>query len=86
MRSWNSTGQTDRIYLAANVTIQGDFNVLSTGALPLDPGNRSLRISNTGTGYTIDVTGNVLVDNSTFKMNNSSGELHDGHRRRLNYQ
>ena len=70
---WNSSGQIANIYLAANMTIAGDFSVLSTGSLPLDPANKALRMSNTATGYTISVTGNVLVDNSTFKMNNSSG-------------
>ena len=73
--TWNSIGQTDRIYMEADIIIQGDFSVLSTGILPLIA-DRSLRMSNTmgiPGSYTIDVTGNVLVDNSTFKMNNNIG-------------
>ena len=39
-----------------------------------DPTNLALRMSNTTTGYTIDVGGNVTINgNSSFKMNNNSG-------------
>ncbi len=70
--TWNSSGQTTNIYLQSNITIQGNFSVLDTG-LPLDPTNRALRMSNTGTGYTINVAGDFNVTNSTFKLNNSTG-------------
>ncbi|MGB4971875.1 MAG: hypothetical protein WBO32_04410, partial [Cyclobacteriaceae bacterium] len=70
--TWNSSAQNTNIYLAASFTIDGNFEVLDTGT-PVDPGNRALRMSPDGTSYTINVNGNFLVDNSTFKMNNSSG-------------
>ncbi|MBX2944068.1 MAG: hypothetical protein KF860_17185, partial [Cyclobacteriaceae bacterium] len=70
---WNSSGQNTNIYLQSDITIQGDFTVQATGG-SLDPTNLALRMSNTATGYTIDVTGNVAINgNSTFKMNNSTG-------------
>ncbi|MCW5903906.1 MAG: autotransporter-associated beta strand repeat-containing protein, partial [Cyclobacteriaceae bacterium] len=71
--TWNSVGQTINAYLQSNITIQGDFTVLATGA-SFDPNNLALRMSNNATGYTIGVTGNVSINgNSSFKMNNGSG-------------
>ncbi|MEP2669845.1 MAG: PKD domain-containing protein, partial [Cyclobacteriaceae bacterium] len=70
--TWNSASQDSNCYLEANATIQGDFDVFSTGSL--DPTNHALRMSNTATGYTVTVLGDLFVNaNATFKMNNSTG-------------
>lgn len=70
--TWNSPLQDSNLYLEATATIQGDFDVLNTGTP--DPTNHALRMSNTGTGYTITVLGDFYVNaNATFKMNNSTG-------------
>ena len=50
--TWNSVGQTINAYLQSNITIQGDFTVLATGA-SFDPNNPALRMSNNATGYTM---------------------------------
>ena len=69
---WNCPGQTTNFYMASSFTVTGNFSVLGTGAF--DHLNHSLRMSTSGTGYTISVAGNFVVDNnSTFKMNNSNG-------------
>lgn len=71
--TWNCTGQTGTLYMESNMTVAGNFTVLSTGAIS-DATLYSLRMSNTITGYTIAVNGNVLIDNGAgFKMNNASG-------------
>ncbi|MEQ8361714.1 MAG: hypothetical protein RH948_02540, partial [Cyclobacteriaceae bacterium] len=70
--TWNSAGQNTNIYLAASFTVDGNFEVLDTG-LPVNPGTRALRMSPDATSYAITVNGNVLIDNSTFKMNNNTG-------------
>jgi hypothetical protein len=70
--TWNCTGQTSTIYLASNMTVKGDFTIVSTGGA--DHQNRSLRMTNTTTGYTINVGGNFNVQSpATFKMNNNAG-------------
>jgi len=70
--TWNSAGQTINAYLQADITVQGDFTISGTGAF--DPTNNALRMSNTGASHTINVTGDLIVSNtSTFKMNNSTG-------------
>ena len=70
--TWDCPGETDNLYMEANVTVAGDFRVLHTGLV--DPTNHALRMSNTSTGYTLTVNGNVVIDNdATFKMNNSTG-------------
>ena len=70
--TWNCPGQTINFYMASDITIAGDFTVSGTGAF--DPNNRALRMSNTATGYTMTVNGNIVIENnSTFKMNNGSG-------------
>lgn len=70
--TWNCPGQTSNFYIAANVTIAGNFTISGTGTF--DSNNHVLRMSETGTGYTITVTGNfVVTNNSSFKMNNSTG-------------
>ena len=71
--TWNSPGQTGQQYLESNINIAGNFVVTETGT-PFNPSVQSLRMSNSANGYTIDVGGNVLIDNNgAFKMNNSSG-------------
>jgi hypothetical protein len=70
--TWDSSGQNTNVYMQSSMTVQGDFTVLDTG-LPLNPTSRALRMSNTGTGYTINVAGDFIVSNSTFKMNNGTG-------------
>ncbi|MDD4991430.1 MAG: T9SS type A sorting domain-containing protein [Paludibacter sp.] len=72
--TWNCTNQaTGNFYLATNINVLGNFTVLSTGATN-DPNNFSLRMSNTATGYTMNVGGNFVVSNTAaFKMNNSTG-------------
>jgi len=70
--TWNCTGQTSNLYLASNISITGNLSVLGTGTVDL--ANHGLLLSNTATGYTVAVTGNVLIDtNATFKLNNSTG-------------
>ena len=70
---WNTTIQSTNVYLESDVTIKGNFTVSATGG-SFDPTNLALRMSNTTTGYTIDVGGNVTINgNSSFKMNNNSG-------------
>jgi len=70
--TWNCAGQTSTLYINTNINIAGNFTVSGTGGA--DASNHSLRMSSTGTEYTMDVTGNVLIDNyAAFKMNNSSG-------------
>ena len=72
--TWNCTSQgSGNFYLASNITTAGDFKVLSTGATN-NPNNYSLRMSDSGTSYTINVGGNFVISNSAaFKMNNSTG-------------
>ncbi len=71
--TWNCTGQTTNLYLSANIDIAGDFTVLATGNT-FDHVNLALRMSNSPTGYTINVGGDFLISgNATFKMNNSTG-------------
>ena len=71
--TWDCPGNVGQKYLQANMNVNGNFSVLSTGT-PFDPNTQSLRISNTAVGYTINVAGNFVIDNnSTFKMNNGTG-------------
>ena len=70
--TWNCTGQTSTLYLASNMTVKGNFTVQSTGVA--DHQDRSLRMTNGTTGYTINVGGNFNVQSpATFKMNNAAG-------------
>ncbi len=70
--TWNCPGQTSNFYIASNVNILGDFTVSGTGTF--DSNNHVLRMSNSATGYTINVNGDfVVTNNSSFKMNNSTG-------------
>jgi hypothetical protein len=70
--TWNCVGQNSNLYMESNLTVVGNFAVLGTGGF--DPNNHALRMSNTGTGYTLTVNGNVVIDNNAaFKMNNSTG-------------
>jgi hypothetical protein len=70
--TWNCAGQTSNLYMQSNLTVAGNFSVLGTGTA--DTNNHTLRLSSTATGYTIAVTGNVLIDtNATFKLNNGAG-------------
>ena len=60
------------MYLQSNITIAGDFTVSGTGPLILLI--MLLIMSNTPTGYTINVNGNLIVNNDAcFKMNNGIG-------------
>lgn len=71
--TWNCIGQSGQLYLESNINIAGNFVVTETG-IPFNPTVQSLRISNSVNGYTINVGGNVVIDNNgAFKMNNSSG-------------
>jgi hypothetical protein len=74
--TWNCPNSTGQRYLESNITIAGNFSVLNTGT-PIDPNNQSLRMSNTASGYTITVYGDVDIDNqATFKMNNDAGSCY----------
>jgi hypothetical protein len=70
--TWNCASQTTNLYLESNITVAGNFSVLSTGTL--DANNHTLRMSNTANAYAISVNKDVnIATNSTFKMNNSTG-------------
>ncbi|MFO7622376.1 MAG: hypothetical protein R6W81_14115, partial [Bacteroidales bacterium] len=70
--TWNCPGQTINFYMESDITIAGNLTVSATGAF--DPNLRALRMSNSATGYTMTVNGNVVIqNNATFKMNNGSG-------------
>ena len=71
---WNCSSQNTSVgfILAANFTVKGDFIVASTG--PVNTNDNTLRMSNNASSFTINVTGNFVVQNSsTFKMNNDAG-------------
>ena len=69
---WNCPGQTSNFYISSDLNIEGDFIVSGTGSF--DSNNHVLRMSNSGTGYTITVKGDFSLENSSsFKMNNSTG-------------
>jgi hypothetical protein len=68
--TWNCPAQTSNFYLASSFTVSGNLSVLGTGAF--NHNLHSLRMSTSGTGYTIVVGGNFVVGNtSSFLMNNS---------------
>ncbi|MEQ8304776.1 MAG: G8 domain-containing protein, partial [Cyclobacteriaceae bacterium] len=70
---WNSPGQSTNIYLEASFNVQGNLEILDSG-LPIAPGTRAVRLSQFGASYTINVAGDFIVDNATFKMNNDTGD------------
>ena len=68
--TWNCSGHTGNLYLASNMTVNGNFTVLNTGNA--DNVNRSLRMSNNTSGYTLNVGGDFNINSpATFKMNNA---------------
>jgi len=70
--NWNCTSQTSNLYMESNITIAGNFSILSTGSLDIN--NHTLRMSNTSNAYVISVNKDVnIATNSTFKMNNGNG-------------
>lgn len=64
--TWNCAGQTGNLYFASNMTIHGNFTITTTNT-------GSIRLSNTGTGYTIAVTGSFSQAAGTFRLNNNNG-------------
>ncbi|MCX6237610.1 MAG: hypothetical protein NTY07_08655 [Bacteroidia bacterium] len=72
--TWNCPLQTTNFYLESNITIAGNLTVSGTGTAPADPNTKALRMSNTANGFTMAVTGDVVINNdAAFKMNNSTG-------------
>ncbi|MCF8224046.1 MAG: hypothetical protein K9J25_12995, partial [Bacteroidales bacterium] len=70
--TWNCPGHNANLYMESDMTVAGNMTVSGTGAY--NPNFRALRMSNTATGYTINVLGDLVIDNdASFKMNNNSG-------------
>jgi hypothetical protein len=72
--TWDCGSQNTTVgfILDANFTVAGDFTVSGTGTVSTS--DHVLRMSNSATGYTINVGGDFVITNSSaFKMNNNTG-------------
>lgn len=63
---WNATSQSSNLGLNTNMTIQKDFNILSTGS-------RYLGLTTNSTSRTMTVGGNINQSGGDFRGTNSSG-------------